>query len=210
MLQRSLATAGPHPTVLFLNEPERLKNPEITPASAADLWRSRFAKPLRSRPGGCRLVGPSVASDEPGRTWLRDFMGRLKGDERPDVLGAHFYGPDAGDAQKYLRVLHEEFGLPVFVTEIACTDRDAAAVETFTREMANWLDGQEWVVEYAFFGCMTKVADNVGVSFSSHRLFSFTSGRVKIPWLITIVREPGCSADEWGWELYTPDAEVDE
>ena len=56
--------------------------------------------------------------------------------------------------------MHREFGLPLVVSEIACVSRDAAAVEAFTVEMANWMDETSWVHEYGFFGCMRKVADN--------------------------------------------------
>ncbi len=56
--------------------------------------------------------------------------------------------------------MHNKYGLRVIVSEIASIDRNGQNVARFTAEMANWMDGQDWIVEYGFFGCMRQVADN--------------------------------------------------
>jgi len=58
------------------------------------------------------------------------------------------------------RVDNEFHQLPVIVSELACTSRDPASVIRFTVELANWLDEQDWVAEYGFFGCMRHRADD--------------------------------------------------
>jgi hypothetical protein len=143
---------GKHTLIHFYNEPERQS---ISPAAAAETWRSHM---LALRKKGKKLIGPSCASDAAGTKWLREFMGLVKGDG-PDYLGVHYYGTDVGAAKRYIAGMHEEYKLPVVVSEIACIDRDAHRVERWTVEMANWLDGEAWVKEYGFFGCMRHVAD---------------------------------------------------
>ncbi|KAB5532641.1 hypothetical protein GE09DRAFT_1145323 [Coniochaeta sp. 2T2.1] len=147
--------AFPYDTIHFFNEPERQAG--VSPQMAADKWHSQMVGVLRKQKGK-KLVGPSVASDEQGRKWLREFMGKIGGD-RPDYLGVHYYGTDVGAAKKYLADMHSEFKLPIIVSEIACIDRDAGKVQRWTVEMANWLDQQDFVKEYGVFGCMRQVAD---------------------------------------------------
>jgi len=48
----------------------------------------------------------------------------------------------------------------VVVSEIGCISRDEKEVFAFTAQLANWLDDCPWILEYAFFGCMAKVADD--------------------------------------------------
>ena len=109
---------------------------------------------------GRRRINAKIVTTEAGRTWLRSFMALID-DCQPDFLGAHYYGTVAAEAETYLSSLHDEFGLPVIVSEIASISRDAPAVEAFTRDVANWMDEADWVVEYGFFGCMKNVADDV-------------------------------------------------
>lgn len=49
---------------------------------------------------------------------------------------------------------------PVVVSEFACISRDKKEVMDFTVQTANWMDACPWIFEYAFFGCMAKVADD--------------------------------------------------
>ncbi|KAK4186001.1 hypothetical protein QBC35DRAFT_286739 [Podospora australis] len=141
--------------VHFYNEPERQN---ISPQDAANKWKSHMVGILRKQKGK-KLVGPSVASDDKGRKWLRDFMNAIGGD-KPDYLGVHYYGTDVNAAKKYITDMYNEYKLPIIVSEIACIDRDGKKVERWTVDMANWMDGQGWIKEYGFFGCMRNVADS--------------------------------------------------
>lgn len=46
------------------------------------------------------------------------------------------------------------------VTEIACIDRNHQTVVDFTVQVCNWLDKQDWVLEYGLFDFQRKVADD--------------------------------------------------
>ena len=63
-------------------------------------------------------------------------------------------------AQQYLETMHSKWpDFPVIVSEIACTSRDGNTVVEWTKDMANWMDDQDWIFEYSFFGCMPQLAD---------------------------------------------------
>lgn len=79
----------------------------------------------------------------------------------PNYVGVHYYGTKASEAQKYIEDMHNRFpDKKIIVSEIASISRDAPAVERFTIDMCNWFDQKDWIFEYAFFGCMTHLADN--------------------------------------------------
>ncbi|KAK8079390.1 CAP domain-containing protein [Apiospora hydei] len=152
------------------NEPERIP---LSIDDALRLWRTRIL-PLRQSHGSQRvkLVSPACASDAQGSWWLDAFMDSLsldsERDERPDILGLHFYTmPDQtaeqglAAAKTYFAERRARFDVPVIVSELACTSRDSAVVNRFTRDLARWLEEpeQDWVVEYGFFGVMREVAD---------------------------------------------------
>lgn len=143
------------PIIMFFNEPERAG---ISPAHAADIWHRQMV-PLRQQKGK-KLVSPSCSNDGAGQAWMADFMNRVK-DSPPDLLGLHYYGTDANDAIKYLTDMHNKHGnMKVMVTEIASIARDHNSVLHFTAQFANWADHCDWILEYAFFGCMKRMADN--------------------------------------------------
>jgi hypothetical protein len=49
---------------------------------------------------------------------------------------------------------------PIIVSELGCISRDKSEVYTFTAELTNWMDECAYIFEYAWFGCMAKVADD--------------------------------------------------
>lgn len=160
-LERQQQQGVAAPLVHFLNEPERQN---VGAADAANLWRQSFL-PLRAQYGAA-LVGPAPASDLGGTAWLDEFMLALGDDEKPDYVGVHYYTSqdlaselEITNAQTYITGQALKYGIPVVVSEIASTNRDYAQVESFTREMIAWLDGQENVFQYGFFGMSREPAD---------------------------------------------------
>lgn len=105
------------------------------------------------------MISPACASDQQGKDWLAAFFA-LCGDRKPDFLGLHYYGTEAEAAKRYLREMHDTYKLPVVVSEIASISRDTAEVEAFTEDLGEWMDGEDWVIEYGWFGCMAHVADD--------------------------------------------------
>ncbi|MCJ1476776.1 hypothetical protein MMC13_005445 [Lambiella insularis] len=150
-----LVESSKEPIIHFFNEPERAG---ISAERAADVW-VRQMLPLQEQKGK-KLVSPSCASDPSGEAWMTDFMSRVASCA-PDFLGIHYYGTDGRAAIEYIKSMHERYpDLPVIVSEIASISREKGDVLGFTAHLANWMDETPWIFEYAFFGCMRKVADD--------------------------------------------------
>lgn len=146
--------AGRTPTVQYLNEPEYLG---VSAADAAASWISKLL-PLRDSYGAV-LVGPATSSSESGIQFQKDFMAALSDDQKPDYVGIHYYTTDgqAVDSEvawgeNYLTEAHTNYGLPLFVSEVASTSRDAAQVTQFSDTFKAWMDEQDWIAQYGFFG----------------------------------------------------------
>ncbi|KAF2277761.1 uncharacterized protein EI97DRAFT_465891 [Westerdykella ornata] len=139
----------------FFNEPERNG---ISPEKAADYWRKQVIPELRNKRGK-KLVSPSCASDDGGKNWLYRWMELVK-DCPPDFLGMHWYGTDPNLAIRDIEAMHKRFPkLRIIVSEIASISRDSHQVFEFTKKVCNWMDGTDYIFEYAFFGCMKKMPD---------------------------------------------------
>ena len=143
------------PIIHYFNEPERAG---ITAEHAADIWVNQML-PLRQQKGK-QLVSPSCSNDDAGQAWISEFMNLISGNP-PYYLGLHYYGTDGNKAIQFLEDMHAKFpNQPIIVSEIASTARDQPSVLGFTAQLANWMDGTDWIFEYGFFGCMQQLADD--------------------------------------------------
>ncbi|OTA96849.1 glycoside hydrolase family 128 protein [Hypoxylon sp. CO27-5] len=157
----SVVSSQKNTIVHFYNEPERNG---ISAADAVTQWRQKML-PLREK-YGAKLVAPGCASDPNGSNWLQEFMGSLSAKEKPDYINLHFYtlptnpcDQEIQNAKNFFTEKHNTYKLPIIVGEIASTSRDKTQVENFTKQVSKWLDGQDWIAEYGFFGVSTKVVD---------------------------------------------------
>lgn len=156
-----LATNNHKKIVHTFNEPE-MNN--ISPAQALDAWRSKLL-PLRASTGAM-LVSPAPSSSGEGTAWLKEFMSQLGPDEKPDLVGTHFYTLRESSAESeitnckaFLEQRISDYGIPLAVSEIGSTSLDASSVETFTQGMAEYMDSNDMVFEYGFFGVSRQPAD---------------------------------------------------
>lgn len=154
--------AGRQPIVQYLNEPE---NEGVSATDAANTWRSSLL-PLKTK-YNAKLVGPGTSSSDSGIAFQDAFMGALADNEKPDYVGLHYYStqgnPVAGEitwGQNYLTTAHSKYNLPIFVNEIACTSRDSSDVKQFSDEMTTWMEQQDWIQQYGFFGASLDVANS--------------------------------------------------
>jgi hypothetical protein len=148
----------PGAIVHFYNEPE-LRGVSVD--QAVTDW-STFS--TLGHEYGAKLVSPATAGNENGKAWLSQFLGNIteKGYPQPDFVGAHYYGNDPTAAQAYLQDIATSFGKPIIVSEIANIAATQQEGNRFTAAMANWLDDQDWVHEYAFFGAMNHLPNDGG------------------------------------------------
>ncbi|CAD6588947.1 MAG: hypothetical protein TREMPRED_005205 [Tremellales sp. Tagirdzhanova-0007] len=164
------------------NEPDRPEN-AIDPGTAAANWKDIVTTYKAANPS-LKLYSPGMASDI---TWLESFANLIcpgypgsweTCEYAWDYTVVHMYNSDLGVFQQNVNEFHGQFGRDVIVAEFACHNFDSSVepsqqdVNAFMTEMSitqasamEWLDAQEWVYLYAWFGAaraesnMHQVAD---------------------------------------------------
>lgn len=145
-------------TLIGFNEPDQAGQSTMTAAQAAALYKSDFT-PLRKSGQIAYLGTPSITNGggSAGIVWLTEFMS-LCSDCQIDFVSAHWYGPSLSLLQSQMTAIHTAFGLPVWVTEMAATNWNAATnpsasdISTFMTQAEAWLESTSWIAKYAWFG----------------------------------------------------------
>ena len=145
--------------LLGFNEPEISDQANLSVDEAVKLWREKVL-PVKNKLG-LKLGSPGMSSD-PARAlpWLDLFFEKLGGPKGAEVefLVLHWYGTEIEEMKKkWLSMMHERYGLPVWVNEWACSRMGQGRsseeeVETFVREGCRWMDETEWLQQYSYFG----------------------------------------------------------
>ena len=151
--------------MLGFNEPNNIHNCGAhgrTPEMLARAW----AQIMQQFPTS-KLVTPATAGN--GIPWFREWFGnctQLYGASGCNVthMALHSYTCNATKLLKYLTEVHEEFGLPIWLTEFACGDhtnhKPLAEQLAFMRETLPLLDASPIVFRYAWFAAHTDASDN--------------------------------------------------
>ena len=108
-------------TLLGFNEPDRHDQANMSVEQALALWPQLVATGIR--------LGSPVAAELP---WLQQFMsGARERGYRVDFVCLHWYGPDAAtwasgaavqELRDFLVAAHDQFKLPIWLTEFALVD----------------------------------------------------------------------------------------
>lgn len=69
---------------------------------------------LRTDPDNQHLVSPAVASNV---EWLKEFLSLIPEDTYPAYLAVHLYTTTFDDFVGKMEMYHNEFGLPIILTE---------------------------------------------------------------------------------------------
>lgn len=154
---------------LGFNEPDIDSQANMPVEKAVELWKAHVL-PIKGRYSDLRIGSPAVSNGPQGLPWLREFFGQLGGvkDSGIAYLAIHYYSPNIEDFKHYVTEAHQMFGLPVWVTEFACTRWDAGNpcsendVCSFMKESTDFLDEADFVEKYAWFGAMADVGEGVG------------------------------------------------
>ncbi|MFK8058621.1 MAG: glycosyl hydrolase [Polaribacter sp.] len=123
---------------------------------------------------GLRIVSPSGREDAPFG-WLKDFYDKATAqDIRIDVIGVHWYdwgsNPENNTNhsattifnrfKQYLKDVHDEYGLPIWITEFnANPNRSTATNYAFMQLALPYLETLDYVERYAWFEPVSNVAD---------------------------------------------------
>jgi hypothetical protein len=157
----ALFTGGSYPEwVLGFNEPDWPDQANMSPSYAAQKWKEIM------NPKPSKMVSPATTGGDSGIEWMRQFMASCAGGCKLDAMAVHWYGTTAADFIAYITKVHNEFGLPIWVTEFACHDFSNGSsdcsqdqVYAFISEAIPTLKGLDWVQRYAYFGAMTNTAN---------------------------------------------------
>ena len=139
------------PLLLGFNEPDRVKQSNLSVERALALWPQLEAT-------GLPLVSPSTGQP-PSGSWLKEFMAAKP---RVDCVGVHWYeGPQVKQFQRQMEKWHEQYDRPILITEFAVADWGAKKVEDnrysaqqvleFMEKVVPWLESTPWVVGYSWF-----------------------------------------------------------
>nr|XP_018266844.1 uncharacterized protein I303_00822 [Kwoniella dejecticola CBS 10117]OBR89002.1 hypothetical protein I303_00822 [Kwoniella dejecticola CBS 10117] len=151
------------------NEPDLKTNTGVSvylePAQAAEKWKPQIVQ-IRQQYPDIKVHSPVVASN---KTWLMEFFKAICPDNsasdawgdcqyKPDYVSAHLYTTDVEFFKGTLTGFQQEFGLPLVLSEFACykfgddPHPTIEEVSAFMQQTMTWLDEQDWVVKYAWFG----------------------------------------------------------
>ncbi|EIW67993.1 hypothetical protein TREMEDRAFT_32598 [Tremella mesenterica DSM 1558] len=164
--------------IMGFNEPDLAQQGTSTPEVAASAW-TQLVDTARGTNPSVKLISPAVAFNQ---TWLSSFFdnicpgwsptkwGQLGCQYAPDYVAVHMYTTDFDGFTSGVGSYHSTFGLPVVVSEFAAysfdssSGLDAAGTSAFMASTTQWLDSQDWVIKYAWFGAMRNPAFLYGVS----------------------------------------------
>ncbi|MEN1678132.1 MAG: glycosyl hydrolase [Planctomycetota bacterium] len=158
-------------TLMVFNEPERADQSNVAVQTALDAW-PQITQTLPNH----RLILAGVSDDASGRAWLESFMNGADArnsnsdpsdDIRVDAVAFHWYGQQdtgnpEGAAQSFLNRVdwyHNEYNLPVWITEFAMhdwnnNDTDEAMLEAnrrFLEAAIPGLESRSYVEKYSYY-----------------------------------------------------------
>ncbi|KAI0692652.1 glycosyl hydrolase catalytic core-domain-containing protein [Cytidiella melzeri] len=142
--------------ILGFNEPDYSGQSNLSPSDAAGLWKSTI-QPKKSQ--GYELIGPAPTGSTDGVTWMANFIAACDGCDI-DALAIHVYETDPQVAINFVTNYHNQFGKPVWITEIACQNFGGGAqctednIWTFWTTIMEWASATSWVEKIAPFSML--------------------------------------------------------
>ncbi|KAF8916849.1 hypothetical protein CPB85DRAFT_1215960 [Mucidula mucida] len=142
--------------ILGFNEPNEPGQSNMSPDHAVELWW-KYMEPQRAN--GHKLVSPAVSGSPEGFEWMKSFFSKCSGCHI-DMVATHWYDVKAADFIAYQQKYHDQFGLPIIVTEFACQNFNGGAqcssgdIWDFMGQVTSWMDNTDWILNYCYFGAM--------------------------------------------------------
>ncbi|KAJ7795660.1 hypothetical protein B0H14DRAFT_2532203 [Mycena olivaceomarginata] len=146
------ARAAGATTILAFNEPDLGSQANMTPESAASLYK-QYIHPLSAK--GFKLATPAVTNGgaPTGLAWLDSFLAACSGCAY-DYIAVHWYGGWIDDFTEFIEGA-KKYGKPIYLTEFGLAwdaDAQASNYEEFLPLALSYLDSEPAVAKYAFFG----------------------------------------------------------
>jgi hypothetical protein len=165
---------SPHPStkvVLGFNEPNLYSQANLTGAAACALWAPVLAAAdahgLQVGSPAANHCKPSATKPQPGvqghacyqtpEDWFDAFFAEPGcGLDTVDFIATHKYGCNASDTIAYVKMLHDRYHKPVWLTEFSCGGATADKQLEFMRQILPVFDAMSDVIpRYAWFAART-------------------------------------------------------
>jgi len=182
-----------YPCVIGFNEVNLASQANMSPGAAAGLWNTEVGWLSKQ---GIELIGPSVTTAPDGLQWMKDFFNACDKGYGPycgvSILNLHYYGTDVKDFIAYMTKFHNQFNLPIMVTEFACTDfsgkvqPNPGQVREWMAGVIQWMESTSWIVAYFAFGItdgsLWGVSENARLLTGSTSLNGLGSSYINVQW----------------------------
>ncbi|KAF3762090.1 hypothetical protein M406DRAFT_323427 [Cryphonectria parasitica EP155] len=146
------------------NEPDNTADTggsDIDPSDAAKYWKKQM-EPLAKL--GISLGAPAVTGGSSGFTWLSNFTEACDGGCTFDFIPIHWYGSFDGLTSHIADVLTIYPDKKIWVTEFALDNASLNETQDFFQTTLNYLDTNENVTHYSYFGSFRSSTSNVGLN----------------------------------------------
>ncbi|ROV86768.1 hypothetical protein VMCG_10884 [Cytospora schulzeri] len=150
--------------VMGFNEPDNTGETggsNIDPSDAAIYWKKQM-EPLRKL--GISLGAPGVTGGSAGFHWLANFTEACDGGCTFDFIPIHWYGSFDGLSSHISDVLDIYPNKKIWVTEFALDNSDLNVTQDFFQTAISYLDDNENVTHYSYFGSFRSFTSNVGIN----------------------------------------------
>ena len=154
-------------SMLFMNEPDlgNSGGSGVDPGTAAKLWQDQFAS-LKEKHSNLQLGSPAVSNAPEGFNWLAEWFAACDNKCQPDFMAVHYYGPYDGFVQ-HIQQVNSTFGNitskgGIWVTEFAFPGQDMPTTQAFFNQSITYLDSQDVIKRYSYFGSFESSNSNVG------------------------------------------------
>ncbi|KAI0821784.1 glycosyl hydrolase catalytic core-domain-containing protein [Trametes gibbosa] len=140
--------------ILGFNEPNEPGQSNLDPVTAAALWRAHI-EPKKAL--GYKLASPAVSHNPNGRTWMQQFI-QACGGCTIDYMALHWYDIGIDSLTDYITQFHNQFGLPILITEFAEQNLNGGAQPTsaevlaFTKQAISFFDATDYILAACPFG----------------------------------------------------------
>ncbi|KAI0772727.1 glycosyl hydrolase catalytic core-domain-containing protein [Trametes elegans] len=151
----SSVKAGFGTIILGFNEPNEQGQANLDPNTAAALWKQHI---VPKKALGYKTCSPAVSAAPSGQQWMQQFMQACGGACQIDYMCVHWYGVGFTYLQTYLENWHNQYGLPLLLTEFAEVNYGSGAqpslsdVTAFTKQTLQFVDNTSWMLAACPFG----------------------------------------------------------
>lgn len=152
---------------LGFNEPDNVGQSNLSVEQAVQLWKQHVL-PAKKK-FGFKLGSPAMASSPVGNKWLKEFLHALGDHDEVDFVVLHWHGLKVAELESFVKDMHSTFKKPIWLNEFACTtfggnQPNEEQVEHFVQAALKFLDSEDCVEKYAWFGAATHPGSMGGVA----------------------------------------------